>query len=200
MSTSGMLETPRLQASKLIAVAVRDNTNADHRLRAGCELPQDQPVSRGRGRLFYQCRGDLEFPIFIFYGFITLYGKQQKEGEHVSATCMSSAQARRERELRQLAAEGVPLRTFGKSGHWLAGPLHIYTASGRWFHEGTGKRDRLNGARMRSLLEWQCEEPTPAYGRQPRPAIEADAERAEWMKTRFRKYEQHTWKRSRSDG
>jgi hypothetical protein len=53
---------------------------------------------------------------------------------------MHSAQARREQQLRQLVAEGVPLRTLGKSGHWIIGSLHIYTASGRWFSEATGQR------------------------------------------------------------
>jgi hypothetical protein len=43
---------------------------------------------------------------------------------------MHTAQARREQELRQLVADGVPLRILGKSGHWIIGPLHIYTAVG----------------------------------------------------------------------
>jgi hypothetical protein len=68
---------------------------------------------------------------------------------------MNSAQARRELELNQLVSEGVPLRTLGKSGHWIIGPLHIYTATGRWFCEQTGRHGRLNGQRMRRILE--CE-------------------------------------------
>jgi hypothetical protein len=58
---------------------------------------------------------------------------------------MHPAQARREQQLRQLVVEGVPLRTLGKSGHWILGPLHIYTASGRWLSAATGRRGRLNG-------------------------------------------------------
>lgn len=66
---------------------------------------------------------------------------------------MHSAQARRERELRQLVMEGVPLRTLGKSGHWILGGLHIFTQSGRWFSETTGKRGRLYGRSMRQIID-----------------------------------------------
>lgn len=67
---------------------------------------------------------------------------------------MRVAQARREQELRQLVLEGLPLRTVGKkTGHWVFGPLHIYTYSGRWLNEETGKRGRLNGLRMRYILQ-----------------------------------------------
>jgi hypothetical protein len=71
---------------------------------------------------------------------------------------MNLAQARREQQLRQLVAEGVPLRTLGKSGHWIIGSLHIYTASGRWLSEATGKRGRLNGHPIRQIvkIEYCC--------------------------------------------
>jgi hypothetical protein len=66
---------------------------------------------------------------------------------------MHSARARREQELRLLVLEGVPLRTLGKTGHWIVGSLHIYAASGRWFNEETGRRGRLNHLPMRRLIE-----------------------------------------------
>ena len=66
---------------------------------------------------------------------------------------MHAAQAQREQELRQLVDEGVPLRTQGKSGHWTIGPLHIYTAAGRWFSEQTGRRGRLHRQPIRQLVE-----------------------------------------------
>ena len=66
---------------------------------------------------------------------------------------MRVAQGRRERELRLLAQEGTPLRTLGKSGHWILGPLHIYTSSGRWLNEETGRRGRLKGWPMRQIVE-----------------------------------------------
>jgi hypothetical protein len=71
---------------------------------------------------------------------------------------MNLAQARREQQLRQLVAEGVPLRTLGKSGHWIIGSLHIYTASGRWLSEATGRRGRLNGHPIRQIvkIEYCC--------------------------------------------
>jgi hypothetical protein len=66
---------------------------------------------------------------------------------------MPSARARREQELCQLVLEGVPLRTLGKSGHWIIGRLHIYAACGRWFNEDTGRRGRLKGHSMREIVE-----------------------------------------------
>ena len=75
---------------------------------------------------------------------------------------MHVAQARREQELRQLVLEGVPLRTQGKSGHWTIGPLHIYTAAGRWLSEKTGRRGRLNGEPIRRMIEAECGDATPA--------------------------------------
>ena len=66
---------------------------------------------------------------------------------------MHAAQVRREQELRRLVLEGVPLCTLGKSGHWTIGPLHIYTAAGRWFSERTGRRGLLLGQSMRRLIE-----------------------------------------------
>jgi hypothetical protein len=66
---------------------------------------------------------------------------------------MHPAQARREQQLRQLVVEGVPLRTLGKSGHWIIGSLHIYTASGRWLSAATGKRGRLNGHPIRQIVK-----------------------------------------------
>jgi hypothetical protein len=66
---------------------------------------------------------------------------------------MQAAQARREQELRQLVREGVPLRALGKSGHWTLGPLHLYTASGRWLSEETGRRGRLQSQPMSQLIE-----------------------------------------------
>src|SRR4051794_26176082 len=71
---------------------------------------------------------------------------------------MHPAQARREQQLRQLVAEGVPLRTLGKSGHWIIGSLHIYTASGRWFSKATGGRGRLNSHPIRQIvkIEYCC--------------------------------------------
>jgi hypothetical protein len=87
---------------------------------------------------------------------------------------MHPAQARREQQLRQLVLEGVPLRTLGKSGHWIIGPLHIYTASGRWLSEATGRRGRLNGHPIRQIVKIEyCrsplrdEQPTVS-GRPPR--------------------------------
>jgi hypothetical protein len=71
---------------------------------------------------------------------------------------MHPAQARREQQLRQLVVEGVPLRTLGKSGHWIIGSLHVYTASGRWFSEATGQRGRLNSRSIRQIvnIEYCC--------------------------------------------
>jgi hypothetical protein len=66
---------------------------------------------------------------------------------------MHPAQARREQQLRQLVVEGVPLRVLGKSGHWIIGPLHIYTASGRWLNAATGRRGRLNDHPIRQIVE-----------------------------------------------
>jgi hypothetical protein len=66
---------------------------------------------------------------------------------------MHAAQARREQQLRHLVVEGVPLRTLGKSSHWIIGPLHIYTASARWLNETTGKRGRLSGHPIRQIVE-----------------------------------------------
>jgi len=68
---------------------------------------------------------------------------------------MRRAQIRRELELRQLVVEGVPLCTHGKSGHWIIGPLHIYTSSGRWLNEETGRRGRLNGWPMRQIVSFE---------------------------------------------
>ena len=65
---------------------------------------------------------------------------------------MYSAQLRREQELYLLAQQGVPLRTSGKYGHWILGPLHLYTASGRWFNQETGARGRLK-RRMLQVIE-----------------------------------------------
>jgi hypothetical protein len=65
---------------------------------------------------------------------------------------MHPAQARREQQLRQLVVEGVPLRILGKSGHWIIGPLHIYTASGRWLNAATGRRGRLNSHSIRRIV------------------------------------------------
>ena len=66
---------------------------------------------------------------------------------------MNPTQARREQQLRQLVAEGVPLHTLGKSGHWIIGSLHIYTATGRWFSGTTGKRGRLSSHPIRQIVE-----------------------------------------------
>jgi hypothetical protein len=66
---------------------------------------------------------------------------------------MYDARVRREQELRQLASEGLPLRTLGKSGQWIIGPLHIYAARGRWFCAYTGRRGRLNGESIRQIIE-----------------------------------------------
>jgi hypothetical protein len=66
---------------------------------------------------------------------------------------MHPAQARREQQLRELVAEGVPLRTRGKSGHWIIGSLHIYTSTGRWFSEATGQRGRLNSRSIRQIVK-----------------------------------------------
>jgi hypothetical protein len=68
---------------------------------------------------------------------------------------MHPAQERREQQLRQLVAEGVPLRTLGKSGHWIIGSLHIYTATGRWFSEATGERGRLYGRSLRQIVKME---------------------------------------------
>jgi hypothetical protein len=80
---------------------------------------------------------------------------------------MQAAQERREQELRQLVLEGVPLRTQGKSGHWTLGPLHIYTAAGRWFSEQTGRRGRLNGQLMRQVIDAEYD-PSMLLEDQPR--------------------------------
>ena len=49
--------------------------------------------------------------------------------------------------------KGVPLCALGKSGHWVLGPLHIFTASGRWFNEQTGRRGRLKGQSVSRIIE-----------------------------------------------
>lgn len=72
---------------------------------------------------------------------------------------MSSARARRERELCQLFREGVPLRAMGKSGHWIIGRLHIYAACGRCFNERTCERGRLNGHSMRGIVGLEYTQP-----------------------------------------
>lgn len=66
---------------------------------------------------------------------------------------MQAAQVRREHELQYLVLKGVPLCTLGKSGHWMLGPLHIFTAAGRWFNEETGRRGRLNSDSMSRVVE-----------------------------------------------
>lgn len=68
---------------------------------------------------------------------------------------MNPAQARREQQLRQLVAKGIPLRARGRSGHWILGPLHIYTASGRWLNEATARRGRLNDNSIRRIIEME---------------------------------------------
>ena len=68
---------------------------------------------------------------------------------------MYSAQIRREQELKLLMIDGVPLRTFGKCGHWVLGPLHIYTGCGRWFNQRTGRRGRLKNWPMRRIVEFE---------------------------------------------
>src|SRR5579884_3481699 len=66
---------------------------------------------------------------------------------------MRAAKARREQELYQLVTKGVPLCTVGKSGHWKVGALHIFTATGHWLNEQTGRRGRLNGHPMSRIVE-----------------------------------------------
>ena len=66
---------------------------------------------------------------------------------------MTSAQGRREQELILLAQKGVPLHALGKSGHWIIGQLHIYTAAGRWFHARTNMRGRLNHQPMEEIVQ-----------------------------------------------
>ena len=85
---------------------------------------------------------------------------------------MHPAQARREQQLRQLVAEGVPLRILGKSGHWIIGSLHIYTASGRWFSEATGQRGRLNSRSIHQIvkIEYCCFPLRAEQTTVPRPA------------------------------
>ena len=78
---------------------------------------------------------------------------------------MHSAWARREQELRELILEGVPLRTRGKAGHWILDRLHIFTASGRWLSEETGRSGRLNGHPMRAII--QREHRSIRQGEQP---------------------------------
>ena len=63
------------------------------------------------------------------------------------------AQARREQELSQLVLTGLPLRQLDRSGHWTLGSLHIFTASGRWFNEQTGRRGRLGSDAMSRIVE-----------------------------------------------
>jgi hypothetical protein len=82
-----------------------------------------------------------------------------------------TARARREQELQLLAQEGVPLRALIKSGHWIIGPLHIYTASGRWFNEETEQRGRLGTEPIRHLLEKECSLLVPSK----KPALEETA-------------------------
>jgi hypothetical protein len=65
---------------------------------------------------------------------------------------MGAAQMRREQELRQLVVDGVPL-SLVKSGHWMIGSLHLFTASGRWLNEETGGRDRLHTCSMKEIVE-----------------------------------------------
>lgn len=69
---------------------------------------------------------------------------------------MRVAQGRREQELCRLVREGLPLMAIGKSGHWMVGSLHIYTASGRWFNEKTGRRGRLRNRGMAQIVESEC--------------------------------------------
>ena len=69
----------------------------------------------------------------------------------LSFVAMRVAQFRREQELRQLVLLGVPLRTRGKSGHWVLGPLHIYTYAGRWLNECTGERGQRSAPVQRRV-------------------------------------------------
>lgn len=92
---------------------------------------------------------------------------------------MQPAKLRREQELRQLVLQGVPLRALGKSGHWIVGPLHIYTGAGRWFNEQTQRRGRLNDKPMHRIIEAECysvcpglERPLARYAA-PAPTTEA---------------------------
>src|SRR5690242_3257191 len=70
----------------------------------------------------------------------------------------NTAQARREQELCQLTLNGVPLCALVKSGHWIVGPLHFFTAAGRWFNERTGHLRRLNGQSIRAIIDCECPE------------------------------------------
>ena len=70
----------------------------------------------------------------------------------------NTAQARREQELCQLIPDGEPLCVLAKSGHWIVGPLHLFTAAGRWFNELTGHRGRLKDQSIKGLIESECPE------------------------------------------
>jgi hypothetical protein len=61
---------------------------------------------------------------------------------------------RRDRELRVLLKEGIPVRF---ESRWKAtvGPLHIWLRSGRWHNDKSGQSGRINSLSMRQLLtQW----------------------------------------------
>jgi hypothetical protein len=62
-----------------------------------------------------------------------------------------SAGRRRDHELQQLAAEGIPLVFHGR-WHASIGPLHIWPHSGRWSNEVTQRGGRINSLSMRTLI------------------------------------------------
>lgn len=67
-------------------------------------------------------------------------------------TVKEKAGTRRERELRSLAREGMPIHF---QGRWKAtvGALHIWSYSGRWFNEKTAHSGRIHLLSMRALIE-----------------------------------------------
>lgn len=112
---------------------------------------------------------------------------------------MHASQVRREQELRRLVLEGVPLCTLGKSGHWTIGPLHIYTAAGRWFSEQTGRRGLLLGQSMRRLIEaeYRCSmPPTPIlrHGQQLCPEVAQETRRMDALYQQYDAFMTHAAK------
>lgn len=63
----------------------------------------------------------------------------------------NAARERREKELADLAAEGVTVIRVNP-WHFRVGSLHVWIASGRWLDEDTGNRGRLYGVSIRAVL------------------------------------------------
>ena len=79
------------------------------------------------------------------------------------------------------------MRRLGKSGHWIIGSLHLYTAAGRWFDTISGCRGRLNGCSMHSLVKraWTAQPPSVEAGPRLCPEAVAKTQRMQDVYDRY---------------